>query len=116
MAGGRAKPDVVAPGVKINAPDARNPNGYVAFSGTSMASPITAGVMATWFQANPQMTASQAIDIARQTARPLKQTGLGENDQGQGLVDAWAGLQKALALRASVAALPGPAGATVVGA
>ncbi len=116
VAGGRAKPDVVAPGVKINAPDARNPNGYVAFSGTSMASPMTAGVMATWFQANPQMTASQAIDIARQTARPLKQQGLGENDQGRGLVDAWAGLQKALALRASGAALPGPAGATAVGA
>ena len=111
--GGAPKPDVVAPGVKINAPDANNYNGYVAFSGTSMASPIAAGVVATWFQANPAMTANQAIDIAKGSARPLNQKGLSENDQGKGLLDAYAGLQKALALKGAAATVPGPAGATL---
>lgn len=110
---GRIKPDVVAPGVKINAPDANDYTGYVAFSGTSMASPVTAGVLTTWFQANPEMTAAQAIDIAKQTARPLTQQGLGENDQGKGLLDAYAGLQKALALKGAAAAVPGAVGAAV---
>lgn len=110
---GSPKPDVVAPGVKINAPDAGDYTGYVAFSGTSMASPVTAGVLATWFQANPAMTAEQAIAIAKETARPLTQSGLGEADQGKGLVDAYAGLQKALALKGAAAAVAGPAGAAL---
>lgn len=110
---GAPKPDVVAPGVQINAPDAGDYTGYVAFSGTSMASPVTAGVLATWFQANPDMTAAQAITIAKETARPLTQTGLGETDQGKGLIDAYAGLQAALALKGAAAGVAGPAGAAL---
>ena len=110
---GAPKPDIVAPGVNINAPDAGDYTGYVALSGTSMASPVAAGVLATWFQANPDMTAAQAIGIAKATARPLTQGGLTEKDQGKGLLDAYAGLQKALALKGAAAAVPGPVGAAL---
>ena len=42
-ADGRAKPDFAAPGTNIMAADATTDDGYVAFSGTSMASPHAAG-------------------------------------------------------------------------
>lgn len=108
---GQVKPDVVAPGVDITAPDANTTDGYVAFSGTSMASPVAMGVAATWLQANPDLTPEQVKDIMRSTAEPLHQAGLTANDQGQGLIDAEKGLEKALALKksataATLAALP----------
>lgn len=41
---GRLKPDIAAPGVNINAPRAGTANGYVSYSGTSMATPFDAHV------------------------------------------------------------------------
>lgn len=43
---GRIKPDVANAGVFINAVDGTTASGYVEFSGTSMASPFTAGTVA----------------------------------------------------------------------
>lgn len=53
---GRIEPDIVAPGVNIVSADAWDPEGYVAFSGTSMSTPHVAGAAAVLFSAFPSVT------------------------------------------------------------
>ncbi|MCH2259966.1 MAG: S8 family serine peptidase, partial [Candidatus Thalassarchaeum betae] len=52
----RVKPDVAAIGSSIMAPDAATQDGYTSKSGTSMATPLMAGIAALMIQANPDMT------------------------------------------------------------
>jgi subtilisin family serine protease len=61
------KPDLVAPGVGITSSVG---SGYLAYSGTSMASPHVAGVVALMRQAAPDLGALQVEDILRRTATP----------------------------------------------
>lgn len=58
---GKDKVDVFAPGVDIlsTTPD----NGYAKFSGTSMASPVTAGVAAVLRSYFPELTAEQVKEV-----------------------------------------------------
>lgn len=51
-ADGRIKPDIVTPGRYISAAMANSTNGYVVYSGTSMATPYAAGVIALMLDAN----------------------------------------------------------------
>ncbi|MFN3361350.1 MAG: S8 family serine peptidase [Pseudanabaenaceae cyanobacterium] len=62
-------PFVVAPGVSVlsTLPN----NRYGSFSGTSMATPHVAGVIALMLQANPKLTPRQVEEILMATARPL---------------------------------------------
>lgn len=83
---GLAKPDLAAPGVKITAADNRS-NGYRTLSGTSMATPATAGVMALLLQAHPDATPAEVKAALVETAERMPQGG-GPQDQGRGLVDA----------------------------
>ncbi len=55
-ADGRTKPDLVTPGRNITAVKANTANQYVAYSGTSMATPFLAGVVALMLDANPGQT------------------------------------------------------------
>lgn len=91
---GLIKPDVVAPGVDIIS--LRSPNSflskqiggsgpYVSMSGTSMATPICAGIVALMLDKNPNLTPDEAKQILRQTA---EDRGLEPNVQGQGYVHA----------------------------
>lgn len=104
----RQKPDVSAPGVGIvssinsyttasyttNASITFNGRTYdfSAFSGTSMSSPATAGVVALMLEANPDITAQQLKDMLKSTARQDNKTGViswpGDYEWGMGKVTA----------------------------
>jgi Subtilase family len=62
--------------------------GYTCASGTSMAAPHVAGVIALMLDANPSLTPDQIKATLRATARPM--AGYGEWEVGAGYVDALA--------------------------
>ena len=59
----RVKPDVATIGSNIMAPDAATQDGYTSKSGTSMATPLMAGIAALMVQANPDLTPSEFKSI-----------------------------------------------------
>jgi subtilisin family serine protease len=59
----RVKPDVATIGSSIMAPDAATNDGYTSKSGTSMATPLMAGIAALMVQANPDLTPTEFKDI-----------------------------------------------------
>ncbi|MFI6101569.1 S8 family peptidase [Lentzea sp. NPDC051213] len=83
-ADGAVKPDVTAPGVDIVAAEAGT-QGHVAMSGTSMATPHVAGVVALLKQQHPEWTGARlkATVMASAKANPA----LKPFDQGTGRVD-----------------------------
>jgi subtilisin family serine protease len=90
--GGEVKPDVTAPGVGIVAAESAagtigNPveDGYVALSGTSMATPHVAGAAALLAQRHPDWTGQQLKSALTGSAAPTP--GLSAYDQGAGRVD-----------------------------
>lgn len=113
---GGMKPDITAPGVNVissmsSFTDAAfTSSGSVDFngrtyhfaklSGTSMASPMVAGVSALILDANPYLSARQVKDIIMQTARQDNFTGVipvgGSNRWGAGKINAYAAVQLAL--------------------
>jgi serine protease AprX len=92
-AGGRIKPDVCAPGHAITAAKAGTVNGYVTYSGTSMATPFVAGAIALALQAQPispqPMSPAQVRQKLESTAQDRGPAGK-DNDWGAGLIDAYA--------------------------
>lgn len=110
-------PDISAPGDAIIAPcrltlpicvtGTDGSNEYATMSGTSMAAPHIAGIVAQMLQANPNLTPAQVEDILEDTARPIT-TGAPYHadpanpttgtsfDKGHGLVDAEAAVAEAL--------------------
>ena len=60
---GRVKPDVSVIGSNIMAPDAATSDGYTSKSGTSMATPLMAGIAALMVEANPDITHDQVKAI-----------------------------------------------------
>lgn len=113
---GQAKPNISAPGTNVISsyssyyleahPD--NTNDYVAYSeidgrkypwgvntGTSMSTPVVAGTIALWLQANPNLTRDDILGILSRTARqpesdltyPNMKYGYGEIDAYRGLLD-----------------------------
>lgn len=95
---GLAKPDVLSPGVNIvslRSPgsklDKQNKKGrvdkwYFSLSGTSMATPVCAGVVAQMLQNNISLTPDQVKTRLMKTAKKLGD--LDPNTQGAGLIDA----------------------------
>ncbi len=65
-------------------------DGYARMSGTSMASPIVAGVAGLALSAHPDLTRSELRRHLRETAVDV---GLGETEQGYGRVDAAAAVE-----------------------
>lgn len=102
------KPDIAAPGV--NMVSHRSPGSeidhanvgklgdyYVLLSGTSMATPVTAGVAALVCQANPNLSAREVMKLLKDTAEPRPD--MLPILQGAGLVDPGKAVAQALALK-----------------
>ncbi|MCA1615997.1 MAG: S8 family serine peptidase [Acidobacteria bacterium] len=107
---GMIKPDVTAPGVSVLSATVRvggagtntatmfDPTGFISTSGTSMSSPMTAGVAALVKQKNPSWTPSMiraaimntATNLRRADGTPVADGKQTLNQQGAGLVDAFA--------------------------
>ncbi len=83
---GSIKPDVTNVGTNIYSANASS-NGYRYMSGTSMATPMTAGVVALMLQKNPSLTPAQVKYILERTAKPMGGS-QPNNDYGWGRV--WA--------------------------
>ncbi|MCR4922309.1 MAG: cation:proton antiporter [Bacteroidaceae bacterium] len=117
---GLTKPDVMAPGMHVIAamssyyleqqgedwytgfdvsrfPFAGRQYAWNAQSGTSMACPIVAGVIALWLQACPTLTHDQVLETIAATSRqPESGITYPNNDYGYGEINAEAGLQYVL--------------------
>ena len=114
---GRMKPEITAPGACIasavpntsaitssgdfDEAKSATVNGTTYYwgymNGTSMATPFVTGVVATWLQANPNLTPDQIKEIMAQTAQTDSYTGTCPNNTwGYGKIDAYAGLLKVL--------------------
>ena len=73
---------------------------WQAQQGTSMACPVTAGTIAAWLQANPDLTSQQAIDIIKKTATVdeyVEETG-NPIQWGAGKLNSYEGIKEALIL------------------
>jgi len=93
-ADGRTKPNIAAPGFYITAAEANSTNGYVEMSGTSMATPFTAGTAALVLDANPNATPSQVYSYITSTSQDWATTGQ-DVDYGYGRLDAYAAIKAA---------------------
>ncbi|WP_457252759.1 S8 family serine peptidase [Pedococcus sp. P5_B7] len=100
------KPDVVAPGLSVVAAKANTTSSYVAFSGTSMATPFVAGVVALGLEAAPASTPAAVKAALQASAQDAGATGA-DNEWGYGLVDARAFIAGLGAEPAGTAAWPG---------
>ncbi len=79
----RTKPDVCAPGWNISAAKKGTTNQYTVMSGTSMATPFTAGTAALMLDANPSLTPATVKSYLQSTAQDWGPTGK-EVDYGSG--------------------------------
>ncbi|AEY65929.1 S8 family serine peptidase [Clostridium sp. BNL1100] len=93
-ADGRVKPDIAAPGYQITSVQANSTNKYIAYSGTSMATPFTSGTAALILDANPSLTASQVVNIITSTAQDWGPAGQ-DLDYGFGRLDGYEAVKKA---------------------
>ncbi len=95
---GLIRPDVSAPGKSIWSINRNDNEGYHTLSGTSMASPCVAGVIALMLEANPNLTPSQIDEILESTAVPCDGQTSKNNYYGAGRVDAYEAVTAALNL------------------
>lgn len=87
---GLIRPDIVAPGSDILSLTHNNNSGYTAKSGTSMATPAVAGVMALMLSKNPHLTPEDISRILEESAISMSPTK--SNYTGSGRMDALAAI------------------------
>jgi len=93
---GLIRPDVAAPGYNIPSLDYSNNSGYCNMSGTSMATPCTAGVIALMLEANSELTPAVIDSILEYTAVRCEGATTKSNYTGSGRIDAYAAIEAVL--------------------
>ncbi|MDG1331911.1 MAG: S8 family peptidase [Crocinitomicaceae bacterium] len=116
------KPDISAPGIQVTSSMSSFTDAaystvtsvdfqgrtydFARLSGTSMSSPVVAGVVALILDANPTLTPAQVKDIIIQTAREDNHTGVlppeGDVNWGHGKINAYLAVQTALGVVGTV--------------
>lgn len=81
---GIKKPDIVAPGVDIMSLSNKSSDGYLALSGTSMATPLVSGAIATLHNKNKNLTPSQVKYMLMNSCIDLKDK---YENQGMGILN-----------------------------
>lgn len=104
-ADGRIKPDIAAPGYNIMAAKANSTNQYVSYSGTSMATPFTAGTVALMLDANYNLTPTEVKNILTSTAKDWGPAGK-DVDYGNGRLDAYDAIKTAGSLTGTNITVP----------
>lgn len=117
-ADGRIKPQIAAPGCFIVSAVSQNDRSgtlqiaqshtdgsrehlYGYMQGTSMSSPIVAGIVATWLEACPTLTPEQLVDVVSKTALQVSSS-LPDNNWGHGKIDAYSGLLECVSMSAGI--------------
>ena len=127
---GRTKPDVMAPGQNIvsayssfylesnpHASDISSDIRHFQYgdrtyawnsnAGTSMASPVVAGIIALWLQANPRLTPADCLSIfSRSCTHHDPSLTYPNNVYGYGEIDAYAGLKVAMEMSDNIDDVP----------
>ncbi|MBR3325856.1 MAG: S8 family serine peptidase, partial [Atopobiaceae bacterium] len=87
--------DISAPGTSIMSTIPTTQGEYDRMSGTSMAAPHVAGILALEFAANPKLSAQQAIDVLHATTVDLGNTGW-DREYGYGEANAFGAVYGAI--------------------
>jgi len=101
---GLIKPNVAAIGSSVMSVQANSGNGYTGMSGTSMATPVVAGIMCLLLEANPDLDPLTLRSVLEYTAEfrwvthPIQPN----NDYGWGFVEADAALEEVVKIDASL--------------
>jgi subtilisin family serine protease len=124
---GRMKPEITAPGTiiasSVSSYDATDPASrvkattvdgktyyYGMMAGTSMSTPYVTGVLATWLQANPELTPDEVKSILQKTAINDFYTGAilpnGNNTWGYGKIDAYSGILEVIKQSTAINEIP----------
>jgi serine protease AprX len=98
---GLTKPDVISPGVNIMSCSNKGDT-YKSSSGTSMATPIVAGICALIVSANQDLKPDQVKEILMKSADKMPNTN--PNDAGAGVINPEKAVKMALALKDGAAA------------
>ena len=87
---GLIRPDIVAPGADVLSLLHSNNTGYTSKSGTSMAAPAVAGIMALILEKNPNLLPEEVNQIIEETAMEMSSSK--SNTHGSGRIDALAAI------------------------
>ena len=88
---GLIRPDISAPGKNVTSLNYQTGTGYVAYDGTSMATPCVSGVLALLLDADPELLPAQLDSIIELTAANAGNT-VKNNITGSGRIDALAAI------------------------